>query len=80
MLTVGEAFSARGLLGQRRLVGTLTSLKSSLWTFHIYTQGERTVLKKKKLAMFFTQLQHLSTFHWIISKIRKDLWVRNNIS
>lgn len=53
MLTVGEAFSARGLLGQRRLVGTLTSLKSSLWTFHIYTQGERTVLKKKKkLAMF----------------------------
>ena len=52
MLTVGEAFSARGLLGQRRLVGALTSLKSSLWTFHIYTQGERTVLKKKKLAMF----------------------------
>ena len=53
MARVGEDFSARGLLGKRRLVGTLTSLKSLLWTFHIYTQGERTVFfLKKKLPVF----------------------------
>ena len=52
MAKVGEDFSARGLLGKRRLVGTLTSLKSLLWTFHIYTQGERTVFKKIKLPIF----------------------------
>ena len=52
MARVGEDFSARGLLGKRRLVSTLTSLKSLLWTFHIYTQGERTVFFKKKLPVF----------------------------